>query len=207
MIVIVDYEMGNLKSISKMINKIGYQSIISNDINDIENASFLILPGVGHFARGMEKIAALKLSEVLQKQVTEAKTPILGICLGMQLMTRFSEEGNCNGLGWIAATTKKIPNFYNEKKLIVPHMGWNNAVVCKEASLLNDMPYNEKRFYFVHSYFVDCEESNDIWLQTAYGINFCSGFIKENIIGVQFHPEKSHSYGMELLRNIFKRYL
>lgn len=143
----------------------------------------------------------MDLIGLLNEKVIENKTPILGICLGMQLMTDFSEEGNVTGLGWVKAQTM---SFSGQKiaPLKIPHVGWNNVFFKKESKLLDGL-IPEKQFYFVHSYFVKCKDERDILTETEYGINFNSSFNKENIYGVQFHPEKSHSTGLKLLSNFY----
>jgi glutamine amidotransferase len=144
---------------------------------------------------------------VLKKKVLQDNTPILGICLGMQLFTKGSEEGSKEGLGFVNAYTRRF-NFSNlnpEKILKVPHMGWNLAEAVKTSPLYNDM-YPDPRFYFVHSYHVILENKEDELLQTTYGYHFTSGFEKDNIIGVQFHPEKSHKYGIRLYENFVRNY-
>jgi glutamine amidotransferase len=197
MINIVDYGIGNLKSIHNILNYIGVDSRISNSIDDIKNADKLILPGVGHFKTGMENLIHSNLIDVLSEEVFVKRKIILGICLGMQLMTRHSEEGNCEGLGWIDATTRK---FQISDSLKVPHMGWND-VSYKKVSHLNENISSNPRYYFVHSYHVQCNQQADVLATSIYGYEFVAAFQHENIYGVQFHPEKSHKYGMELLKN------
>lgn len=195
MIVIVDYGMGNTGSIKNMIKKIGGESIVSSNCNDILAASKLVLPGVGAFDEGMKNLKDKGLIDCLFTKVINEKTPILGICLGMQLLTSSSEEGSVPGLGWINARAVKFDN----TNLKVPHMGWN-IVHPQKASKLFVNDSKEERFYFVHSYFVKCTNSEDILTTTYYGSEFVSSFEKENISGVQFHPEKSHLFGMNLLK-------
>jgi imidazole glycerol-phosphate synthase subunit HisH len=201
MIVIIDYGMGNLRSVQKAFQRLNCPVLISRDINEIEKADKLVLPGVGHFAKGMNNLNEYNLINILNYKVNQAKTPVLGICLGMQLMTSFSEEGNINGLNWIDARTVRF-NFSNlpdQSICKIPHMGWNNITVAKHNlfSSITDSDF----FYFVHSYYVKCNNDNDVLFRTNYNIDFDSGFIKDNIIGVQFHPEKSHSSGLKLLKN------
>ena len=195
MLIIIDYGMGNLKSISNMIKKIGYEAKISPDYKDIEKAKKLILPGVGAFDKGMENLINLGLVNVIKEYVIERKIPILGICLGMQLMTKRSEEGVLEGLSLIEAETKKFKLNENYK---IPHMGWNTVKIKKKSSIFENMENQENRFYFVHSFYVECFNKNDILCTTEYGIEFTSMFEHENIIGAQFHPEKSHRFGMML---------
>jgi glutamine amidotransferase len=199
MITIVDCGMGNLGSIQNMLKKIDHKSVITGKISDIEKAEKIILPGVGAFDNGMKNLKKMKLISVLNQKVLKEKTPVLGICLGMQLMTLKSEEGKLPGLGWIEAETIRF-NFNGDKNLKIPHMGWNNVKVMKNNGLSKDI-HNNDRFYFVHSYFVKLKNSQDQLFETEYGSLFTSSFSKGNIFGVQFHPEKSHKYGMQLLKN------
>lgn len=205
MIVIVDYGLGNLGSIKNMLKKIGVESEISGDPEKIKQATKLILPGVGAFDNGMQNLNDLGLTEVLNDRVIKNKIPILGICLGMQLMTKSSEEGKLPGLGWIDASTQKFNFLENKNKLTIPHMGWEMVKQEKQSKLLEGM-YDEPRFYFVHSYFVKATKQNDVLLTTVYDNDYVSGFESGNILGVQFHPEKSHKYGMVLLKNFVSNY-
>jgi len=198
MITIIDYGLGNVGSILNMLRKMNTKAVISSRIEDIEAAEKLILPGVGAFDNGISSLRERKLITILNKKVIEDKTPILGICLGMQLLTKSSEEGNLKGLGFINAKTIKF-NF-NNNNLKVPNMGWNFINQEKESKLLLGLDRNS-RFYFVHSYYVACEEKKDIIATTDYGLIFVSVFERKNIFGVQFHPEKSHKFGMQLLKN------
>jgi glutamine amidotransferase len=199
MIVVVDYGIGNLGSIANMLRKIGADAVISSAAADIQKADKLILPGVGAFDNGMRNLHDRGLLPVLHERVHEAQVPVLGICLGMQLMTKNSEEGTLPGLGWIDAKTVRF-KFAPQMKLKVPHMGWNTITQKKESSLFSEM-HPEPRFYFVHSYHAACERSEDVLAVTPYGYDFVSAFQRGNIAGVQFHPEKSHRFGMRLLKN------
>ena len=201
MIVIVDYETGNLGSILNMMKKAGCEAKISSSLSDIEKADKLILPGVGAFDAGMDKLHSKDLISVLNKKVIEDKIPILGFCLGMQLMTKKSEEGKMEGLGWMDAETVRFRFSETEKQFKVPHMGWKFVSVKKENRLFKDM-YENSRFYFAHSYYVKCKNAEDILTTTSYSEEFVSSFCKGNILGVQFHPEKSHKYGMKILKKI-----
>lgn len=198
MITIVNYDMGNLGSIQNMLKKLGVKSIVSSSPDDILRAEKLLLPGVGHFSRAMENLERYQLIDALHQKVIYEKTPILGICLGMQLMTLSSEEGNCNGLGWIKAKTEKFVSF-EKSGLKVPHMGWNEVSFKNNHFLSKELI--DPRFYFVHSYRVMCESPDSVLCTTNYGGEFHSGIQHENILGVQFHPEKSHAFGMKLLEN------
>jgi glutamine amidotransferase len=201
MIIIIDYGMGNVGSISNMLKKLGCQSVISSDLEMIKLATKIILPGVGSFDNGIKNIINYGLLDVLNQKVMIEKIPILGICLGMQLMLKNSEEGAQNGLDWIDGVLKR----FTEKSLRVPHMGWNQIYHSKESRMFSEYE-SEKRYYFVHSYYVDLKDSNDILTTTNYGHEFTSSFEKGNIIGCQFHPEKSHNYGMSFLRNFLENY-
>lgn len=198
MITIIDYGMGNLRSVQKAFERIKVGTKISNKAEDIINSDKLILPGVGHFERGMRNLKESGLFDALNEAVLNRKTDILGICLGMQLMTEFSEEGGCKGFGWITAKTKKF--VFNNNQLKIPHMGWNNLIMKGENKLLKGVG-SDKFFYFVHSYYVSCENNEDIIAETNYGEKFVSSFNKSNIYGCQFHPEKSHDAGLWILRN------
>ena len=204
MIVVIDYGLGNLGSIKNMFKKIGSKAVISSDKSDIEKADKLILPGVGRFDHGMKNLNDLGLIPVLNDKVVKKKTLILGICLGMQLFTNRSEEGYSPGLGWIDAETVRFKFEEKQNHLKVPHMGWNLVKVCQRDALFEEM-YPEPRFYFVHSYHVACRNEEEVLTQTFYGYKFVSSVKKENIYGVQFHPEKSHKFGMKLLDSFVNR--
>jgi glutamine amidotransferase len=201
MTTIINYNLGNPKSIKNMLAYLGIESRISSDHAEIASADRLILPGVGHFQHGMEQLEQLGLIELLKKEVIENKKPILGICLGMQLMTKHSQEGNLAGLGFIDAQTLKFN--LEDPQLKIPHMGWNTVSFQKESKLIEEVSENP-RYYFVHSYYVECANQDDILCATQYGQEFVSGFQHNNIFGLQFHPEKSHKFGMELLANFCK---
>jgi len=199
-IVIIDYGLGNLGSMFNMLKKIGVHAIISADHEIIKEAKKLILPGIGSFDTGMSNLEARDLIPILKKQVLEKHVPILGVCLGMQLLSKRSEEGVLPGLSWIDAETIRFRFGEQLKYLKIPHMGWNTVRVCKETSLFNGIG-QDPRFYFVQSYHVVCENEADILTKTEYGYEFVSAFVHDNITGVQFHPEKSHKFGMNFLRN------
>ena len=198
MITIVDYGAGNLGSIQNMLKKISEESVVSSSPEDIKNASKLILPGVGSFDYGMNQLHSRGLVDTLNQKVLEEKTPILGICLGVQLFTKKSEEGNTAGLGWFEAETVKF-NFPAESNLKIPNMGWQNTIIKKQSKLIHNLT-SDARFYFVHSFHLKANE-NDTILTANYGYDFACGLEKNNIVGVQFHPEKSHKFGMQLLKN------
>jgi glutamine amidotransferase len=199
MITIVNYGMGNLGSIQNMFKRLGVQCQISDDPGVIAAASKILLPGVGAFDSAMKRIREGGFYDILEKKARVEKIPILGICLGMQLLTNSSEEGKLPGFGWIPARTLRF-KFPNDHHLKVPHMGWNVVRDVKPAPLTLGFP-TDARFYFVHSYYVTTEDARLVLAKTHYGFDFDSIVQHENIYGAQFHPEKSHTYGMILLSN------
>lgn len=202
MICIIDYGMGNLGSVQNMFKRIGVKSLISGDPDVISKASKILLPGVGAFDTAMKRINEADLVGVLNQKALVEKVPVLGICLGMQLLTNSSEEGKLQGLGWIDGVT------YNFKgnidlSLRVPHMGWNIANILQQNQLTAGYS-GETRFYFVHSYYVKVTNRRNCMMQTTYGVPFDSAIVKDNIFGAQFHPEKSHKFGMKFFENFAK---
>jgi glutamine amidotransferase len=205
MTVIIDYKTGNLNSIKNILRRIGYDSVISNDKEVIMNATKLILPGVGHFDHGMRNLDELGLIPILNEKVLVNKTPVLGICLGVQLLTKGSEEGVLPGLGWIDGYTRAFDKTKLSAGLKVPHMGWSDVTYRETSGLFQN--YNEiPRFYFVHSFHLVCNNQGDELTHSNHGYDFVAGVEHENIMGVQFHPEKSHKFGMRLLENFMKNY-
>lgn len=200
MITIVDYDAGNIKSIQNMLRAIGATSMVSKSTEDLARASKIILPGVGHFDYGMGQLRASGLVDVLNLRVARDRTPLLGICLGAQLLTRGSEEGRSPGLGWIDAQTVKFDRSRMHETNRVPHIGWSQTVQTKQNPLSQGLG-DDARFYFVHSYHIACDDPDQEILRAHYGYDFTCGVQKDNILGVQFHPEKSHRFGMQLLRN------
>ena len=204
MIVIIDYGMGNLRSVHNKLKRLGCYSEISSDKSVIEKAEKLILPGVGHFANGMKKLHEFNLLGILNKKVMEDQVPILGICLGMQLMTSFSEEGNVNGLNWFEAQTQYFKIEEKDKfKYKVPHMGWNNVRLSGDSKLFKGID-EDAEFYFVHSYHVVKNKEGVTKGITNYAYDFISYVEKRNIFGAQFHPEKSQDAGMIMFSNFNK---
>jgi len=200
MIVIVDYGVGNLGSIINMLKKAGARAIASSDPEILQRAEKLILPGVGAFDAGMNKLNECGLVPLLNHLALEKKVPFLGLCLGLQLMTKRSEEGQTPGLGWLEAETLRFKFEADQAHLKVPHMGWNTIEIRKSHPLFKDLD-PEARFYFVHSFYVRSQDPQDVLAETDYGGYFHSIFSRDNIMGFQFHPEKSHKYGMRLLKN------
>lgn len=199
MVTIVDYGMGNIGSVLNMGRKAGGQMNVSGDPREILRAEKLILPGVGAFDRAMQNLHERRLIDALNHAVLERKVPILGACLGVQLFTRRSEEGSLPGLGWIAADTIRFRCDKDASRLKVPHMGWNEAAPAKEDPLLRRLPPSP-RFYFVHSYHLACDDPADVLLWTTHGVRFPSAVSRGNIWGTQFHPEKSHKFGLALMQ-------
>lgn len=196
--------MGNLGSVANMIKKLGNSYIITSQLEKIREAKKIILPGVGSFDKALSNLIDLGLLDLVKEKAIIEKIPILGICLGMQIMCKSSEEGKKEGLGLIDAEVKRF-KFEKDSKLKIPHMGWNIISPQNEHILLKDLP-NQSRFYFVHSYYVKCNKQEDILTTTNYGDDFVSSFAKHNIMGVQFHPEKSHKFGMKLLKNFIENF-
>ena len=202
MITIINYGLGNLGSVQNMLKRIGAPCKITSDLKEIEDAQKILLPGVGAFDSAIQKIDELNLRSVLVHKAKVDKIPFLGICLGMQLLTRGSEEGVLKGLDLVPAKTIKF-NFDNTQNLKIPHMGWNYVKVNTQSKLTEGFT-PEHRFYFVHSYKVVCDDNTNSILKTNYGGDFDAAIQNENVYGTQFHPEKSHKYGMHLLTNFAK---
>lgn len=197
MIAILDYGVGNLQSIHNMFKKVGVDSVITSKIGVIEKADKYLLPGVGSFDYGISSLRNSSFFKTLEVEILENKKPILGVCLGMQLLTNCSEEGIENGLGWIDAKTVKLS--LRDKNLSIPHMGWNSTYPTNTKDIYQNLQKN--RFYFVHSYHVVCNDEKNILATVTYGEKFTCSIYKDNVFGVQFHPEKSHKFGMQLFKN------
>jgi glutamine amidotransferase len=200
MIVIVDYGLGNPASVRNMLRKAGHDAQVTSDPVAIRAASRLILPGVGAFDHGMQNLADRGLIDVLNDAVLERKIPILGICLGLQLMSRRSEEGILPGLGWLAADTVRFRFPDGVNGLRIPHMGWNTITKTRDT-FFSRLIEDDARFYFVHSYHVRCDDQADIALTADYGGDVVAAAVNGNVAGTQFHPEKSHRFGLALLRS------
>lgn len=206
MIVILDYGMGNANSILNMIRKVGGDAVVSIEKKMIEDATAIILPGVGSFDNGIEKLRKSAVLGVIERKVLEDKIPFLGICLGMQLLFESSEEGVLPGLGWINGEVKRF-NFSDinaKNELKIPHMGWNVVTPKTYESLFSGLETEEARFYFVHSFHVNCALDENILAMANYGYKFTCSVQKDNIFGVQFHPEKSHRFGMTFFSNFLE---
>ena len=204
MITIVNYGVGNLASIKNMLRHIGVDSIISDKAEDIAAATKLILPGVGAFDTCVEKLRSSGLISLLEKQVLEKEIPVLGLCVGMQLLLEGSEEGKLPGLGWIKGMNIKFRQDQMSSALKVPHMGWTDVVSARPSKLIANI--TDPRFYFVHSFHAQLNNPEDGSISATYGYPFFAGVERRNILGVQFHPEKSHKFGMKLFQNFVAAY-
>ncbi len=208
MIAIVDYSMGNVGSIQRMLKKVGADSALTSDPQELRAADKLILPGVGAFDAGMNRLNDSGLTDLLNElelvnpvlQHVQNGRPLLGICLGMQLLLDSSEEGTTDGLGWVPGRVRRFDWPNESRSLKVPHMGWNLVRSSGESPLFRELD-DRSRFYFVHSYFASPDEPASRAAEAHYGFDFCCAVQRDNIHGVQFHPEKSHRYGLKLLQN------
>ncbi|WP_292068062.1 imidazole glycerol phosphate synthase subunit HisH [Brevundimonas sp. UBA7664] len=198
---IVDYGQGNLGSIRNMLLRLGAESEVTQDPAEIETATHLILPGVGAFDRGMKAIADRGLREVLDIQALERRIPVLGICLGAQLMTRGSEEGGGQpGFGWFNAEARRFKFEPPAARRPIPNIGWRTTRAERPDTLARGLE-DECRFYYVHSYYLVADDPRDVALTASYGAEFAAGLQRDNLYSAQFHPEKSHRFGMTFLRN------
>lgn len=199
MITIVDYGVGNLASIQNMFKKVGVTAIISSNESEIASASKLVLPGVGAFDTCANRLEHSGLKRLLDELVLVRQIPVLGVCVGMQLLMSGSEEGNLPGLGWVAGKVVKFKANAMSVGTKIPHMGWTNVTAAKDSPILAGL--EDPRFYFVHSFHVELDNPSDALLYANYGYSFVAALAHRNILGVQFHPEKSHRFGMQLFRN------
>ncbi|MEI6739331.1 MAG: imidazole glycerol phosphate synthase subunit HisH [Gemmatimonadaceae bacterium] len=201
-VAVIDYGMGNIGSICKMLRVIGATPVVTADPVVMAQADRILLPGVGHFDRAMANLHDLRLVEPIRRLALEDRKPVLGICLGMQLLCSSSEEGTQPGLGLINARVRRF-EFSGPARLKVPHMGWTGLTVRKPSVLLHELD-EVSRFYFVHSFYVECAEPSDVLAEATYGMPFVAALERGNIHGVQFHPEKSHRYGIQMFRNFVR---
>lgn len=202
MVAITDYGLGNLGSIANMLKVIGEKSVITSDADQIRNADKIILPGVGAFDSGMSQLENRGLISIIQEEAKKGK-PIMGICLGMQLLGRKSEEGKKPGLGLLPFDNIRF-RLPAESKLKIPHMGWDIVEFKQDKPLLQEIE-GTQRYYFVHSYHAVCDDANNVMMTCDYGYEFAAAVCKDNIYGIQFHPEKSHDFGMRLFENFVRR--
>lgn len=200
MIGIIDYGLGNVRAIANVYKNLGIPAFIVKDPESVKRADKIILPGVGAFDQAIHSLEKSGFRKRLDDIVLNQRIPILGICVGMQVLARSSEEGGSEGLGWIDAEVKRFDFSSSISPLCVPHMGWNDIGSVRECALLHRLDRGA-RFYFLHSYFMDCRKSENVIAITEYGGAFACAVNTENIYGVQFHPEKSHGFGIQLLKN------
>ena len=203
MITIVDYGVGNIKSFVNVFNRLNIHVKIAKNSSDLKNAERLILPGVGHFDHAMSELIRSGMRETLDELVLIKKIPVIGICVGMQMMGNYSEEGKLDGLKWIDASVRKLNETKINQMTRLPHMGWNDIYCVKPHILFQDLE-KDAFFYFLHSYYFECNNKSNILAETEYGDTFTCAAFNENIYGIQFHPEKSHNNGEILLKNFSK---
>ena len=200
MISIINYGSGNIRAIGNIYDVLNVPYNVASSVGEIENADKIILPGVGAFDETMNKLNSNGFRNILDKKVLEDRVPILGICVGMQMLANKSDEGVLGGLGWIPGYVRKFDVSTIQGKPKLPHLGWNSVEIVKDTPLFTGIDPNEG-FYFIHTYYFECEDNRDVLSQTEYGIKFHSAVNRNNIYGVQFHPEKSHTNGIQLLKN------
>ncbi|HII4612391.1 imidazole glycerol phosphate synthase subunit HisH [Aeromonas hydrophila] len=201
MIALIDYGIGNLQAFLNLYERLHIPVIVAKTTEHIEQADKLILPGVGHFDHAMQLFNASPMRDAVVNRVIHDKVPILGICVGMQMLAFASEEGMEPGLGWIPGYVRSLKHVLAHTHLPMPHMGWNDVVADKNTPLFKNFASDDARFYFLHSYYFEPEHSDFCIAQCDYGISFSCAVSKGNVFGVQFHPEKSHHFGEQLLRN------
>lgn len=200
MIGIVDYGSGNINAIANLHKRANIPFFMSQNPKELLKADKLILPGVGAFDETMKMLNKNGLKEFLNERVLNYKIPIIGVCVGMQILGNYSEEGTQQGFGWISGSVKKIDTALLKEKPYIPHLGWNSVSIKKDIGLFSEIN-TDRGFYFLHSYYFDCERNQDILATTQYGREFACGINHENVFGVQFHPEKSHGNGIQLFKN------
>jgi len=200
MIAIVDYGSGNVQAIANIYRRLDIQTFLATSPPDLECADRIILPGVGAFDQAMSHLNESGLRATLNKRVLEDEVPLLGICVGMQLLARRSDEGSLPGLGWIDADVRRFDDSLFAQRTRLPHMGWNDIERRREHALLGALD-EQCGFYFLHSFYVACDRPQDVLAETEYGLRFHAAVQVRNVLGVQFHPEKSHHNGVQLLKN------
>lgn len=204
MISVIDYGVGNVEAFLNLFHRLGIEAKRVNNTIALKEATHLILPGVGHFDYAMKKLNASGLRNSLEKLVINSEVPLLGICVGMQMFAESSDEGDLPGLGWISGNIRAFSNNQDSSKLPVPHMGWNTLEINKPDSLLSKCNEELTEYYFLHSYYFDAKDKSAVSATSNYGFNFDAAISLKNIYGIQFHPEKSHKWGEQLLENFSK---
>jgi imidazole glycerol-phosphate synthase subunit HisH len=200
MITIIDYGLGNVRAFANVYERLNIPTRIAHSAIDIKEATKIILPGVGSFDHAMTLLNNSGMRDELDKRVLSDKVPVVGICLGMQIMAKSSDEGKLSGLGWVDGVVKIFDPDTIPYITRIPHMGWNSIRPVKESEILAGLTDNS-RFYFLHSYYFDCNNLEDVLTKTKYGITYASAVNNNNVYGIQYHPEKSHSNGVQLLKN------
>jgi glutamine amidotransferase len=200
MIAIIDYGLGNIKAFVNIYKQLNIPVIIAKNPDQLKDVEKIILPGVGSFDYAMQRFNDSGLRDTVDELVLHKTIPIIGICVGMQMLAKSSDEGNLPGLGWIDAKVKKFDLSTFTHPACIPHMGWNDVKPVKSTQLMNNLE-KDARFYFLHSYYFHCNRQEDIIATANYGIQFSCAVRFKNILGVQFHPEKSHHWGIQLLKN------
>ena len=200
MITIVDYGLGNVRALMNVFKRLNIDAATASTAAELSTATKVILPGVGHFDHAMERLDASGMRPALDELALDKRVPVLGICVGMQILAKSSEEGRCAGLGWIDGRVRKFFSSQATAELPLPHMGWNDVQPTTTGGLFNQLD-TDARFYFLHSFYVECAKPGDRLAVTFYGSEFSAAVRSENIFGVQFHPEKSHRFGTRLLEN------
>lgn len=200
MIHIVDYGLGNVQAFVTMYKRLGIEAVRATAGDDLRDVRKLILPGVGAFDHAMELLDASGMRQPLERFVREGKVPVLGICVGMQILARSSEEGVSAGLGWVGGRVRSFAGNPASSALPMPHMGWNDVVPAAGSPLFKGLE-DDARFYFLHSYYFECSEPKNVAARADYGFQFACAVQNDNVFGVQFHPEKSHHWGAALLKN------
>lgn len=201
MITLIDYGIGNLQAFLNLYQRLHIPVSVATSVSDIEAATKLVLPGVGHFDHAMQLFNSSIMKDAIVKKVTQESTPIIGICVGMQMLADSSEEGSEPGLGWIPGRVRSLKSMLKNADLPLPHMGWNDVIPHGKLQLFNDFSPEDTRFYFLHSFYFEPKFVEHSIAATNYGVEFCCAVNKGNIYGVQFHPEKSHHFGEQLLKN------
>lgn len=200
MIAIVDYGLGNVRAFTNVYKRLNIDVVVAGSADVLREATKIILPGVGAFDHAMQLLDGSGMRSALDELVTNRRVPVLGICVGMQILAQGSDEGVLPGLGWVAGRVRSFRSLVPGWSLPLPHMGWNDVRPAATSRLLSGLE-NEARFYFLHSYFFECERTADVAATATYGKEFCAAVRHENVYGVQFHPEKSHHWGTQLLQN------
>ncbi len=201
MIGVVDYGIGNIKAFLNRFERLGVKAQRVSDIPSIKTCNRLILPGVGHFSQAMTKLKASNFIPTLEKMIINDGTPLLGVCVGMQMLSDYSEEGNAKGLGWIPGEVRHMRNVRNYELLRLPHMGWNGINIKKHDPLFTNILNQSNQFYFLHSFHFKPEKNEHILATSFYGFEFASIISNGNVYGMQCHPEKSHEWGTNILQN------